>query len=99
MHRAAVGREPHDLILAFVDLEAEILREDRIEQTERMREMNRLLFRKPVAFAEIDGRGLIFADPVERHHHRALERRCEKRRGRMRKMMLGELDLAGIVEV
>ena len=90
--RPAIGREAHDLVFALIDLEAEILGEDRVEQAERVRKMDRAQFRQPVAFAEMHARGLVFADPIERDHHRALERRGKESRGGVRAVMLGKLD-------
>ena len=38
--RLAIGRETHDFIFARVDLEARVIGESRVEQPERMGEMN-----------------------------------------------------------
>jgi hypothetical protein len=40
--RLAVGREPHQLVLAAVDLEAAVVGERRVEQAERVREADLL---------------------------------------------------------
>ena len=85
--RAAIGGEPHDLVLALVDLEPEILGEHRVEQPERIREMDRPDFGQAVALAEMHCRGLVLADPVEGDDDGALERRGEERRGGVRAVM------------
>ena len=90
--RPAIGREPHDLVFALIDFETQILSEDRIEQAERMRKMDRPQFRQPVAFAEMHRRRFVFADPVQRDNNGTLERRGKECRGRMRSVMLGKLD-------
>ena len=40
--RLAIGREPHQLVLAGIDLEAGVIGEGGIEQPERVREMQLL---------------------------------------------------------
>ena len=57
-----------------------------------MREMDRAQLRQPVAFAEMNGGGLVFPDPVERHNDRALEGRGKKCRGSVRAVMPGVFD-------
>ena len=97
--RAAIGGEPHDLVFALVDLEPEILGEHRVEQPERIREMDRPDFGQAVALAEMHCRGLVLADPVEGDDDGALERRREERRGGVRAVMRAMLDRAEIVQV
>src|SRR5438552_3487423 len=78
--RPAIRGEAHDLVLALVHLEAEILREDRVEEPERVREMDRPHFLETVAFPDMHGRRLVLADSVKRHDDGALERRGKERR-------------------
>ena len=73
--RLAIGREPHDLVLAGIDLEAGVIGEGRIEQAERMREMD-LLGDGEIAAAPDAGRTRgPFADAVHGEHRRLIERR------------------------
>src|SRR5262249_28508425 len=89
--RPAIGGKAHDLVFALVHLKAEILRKDRVEEAERVREVNRSHFPEAVALPEMHRRGLVLADAVERHHDGALERRGKECRCRMRAMVLGKL--------
>jgi hypothetical protein len=88
--RRAIGREPHQLVLARIDLEAGIVGEGRIEQAERVREMDLFVDRELVAFAERDRRRGPLADAVEREHQRALVRRRIEGGRRMAQMVLAE---------
>ena len=88
--RLAIGRQPHHLVFAGIDLEAGVVGGGRIQQAERMREMN---FLKDLQLAAVADRGRgrrPFADAVHGQHRRALERRGVERRGGMAEMMLAE---------
>ena len=54
--------------------------------------MERADLRQPVAVADVNGSGLVFADAVEGHDNGALEGRGKKRRGGVRAVMSGVLD-------
>src|SRR3974390_2823231 len=88
--RLTVWREPHQLIFAGIDLEACIIGESRVEQTERVREMQ-LLEHLYVRVAADRGRGgRPFANPVKCKDQRPVERRGKEGARRMAKMMLAE---------
>src|SRR6202047_497905 len=58
-----------------------------------MGEMNRPLCRDAIALAQMDPSRLVFSDPIEGYDDRTFERRGEKRRRRMRPVMLRILDI------
>ena len=66
--RLAVGGEAHELVLAGIHLEAGVVGERRIEQPERMREVQLLDDRQLVAVPDRRGGGAPFADPVHGQH-------------------------------
>ena len=88
--RLAIGREPHQLVFAGIDLEAGVVGECGIEQAEAVREMDFLVNGEVVAFADRHGGGRPFADAVEREHRGAIERRRVERRSGVAQMMLAE---------
>ena len=73
--RLAIGREPHHLVLAGVDLEAGVIGERRIEQAERMRKVDLLEDLQAVAVADRRRGRRPFADAVHGQHRRVLEGR------------------------
>ena len=96
--RLAVGREPHHLVFAGVDLEAQVVGEGRVEQAERMREMDLAVDVDRIAVAQA-GRGRRpFADAVHGEDRRGLEGRGIEGAGGVRLVMLGEHQLAGDVD-
>ena len=87
--RLAVRGETHDLVLARVDLEAGVVREGRVEETERVGPVDLLEDLDIVAPADADrGRGPL-ADAVHRQERRFLERRRKERARRVRLVVLG----------
>ena len=90
MVRSAVGREPHQLVFARIDLEAGVVGEGRIEQAEAVREVDFLVNGKLVLLADGDRRRGPLAHAVERENQRALERRWIEGRRRVAQMMLAE---------
>ena len=91
--RLAVGREPHHLVLAGIDLEPEIVGERRVEQAERMREMDLAVDLDRVVLAQPRRGRRPFADAIHRQDRRCLEGRWIEGARRMRLMMLGEHQL------
>src|SRR5579871_221098 len=80
----SVGRKPHELVLAGIDLEAGVIREGRVEKAEGMREMNLTLDLDARAAPDGHRGRRPLADAVHRENGRFLERRGEERAGRMR---------------
>src|SRR6185369_45140 len=62
--RVAVGCEPHQLVLAGIDLEAEVVCNRGIQEAERMGKSQFLENRDLIALAVADGSGCPFADTV-----------------------------------
>jgi hypothetical protein len=86
----AVGGEAHDLVLARVDLEAGVVGEGRVEQPERVREVQLPGDLQAGAAADADARRAPLADPVRGQDGRLLERRGEEGRGGVAQVVLGE---------
>ena len=76
--RLAVGREAHHLVLARIDLEAGVVGEGRVEQAERVREVDLLQHLELVALAEAERRGRPLADAVHAEDRGLLEGRRER---------------------
>ncbi len=96
--RLAVGRQAHDLVLARVDLEAGVVGEGGVEQPEGIRPMELLVQLDIVASAHAErGRGPL-AHPVHGEDRRLLERGGEEGARRVGLVVLGEQDLALVVE-
>ena len=91
--RFAIGSQPHNLVFTIVDFEPEVIGEYGVEQTKRMREMNCPLFSEAITFAQMYRSRLVLSDPVEGYDDCTFERRGEKRRRRMRPVMLRILDI------
>jgi hypothetical protein len=90
--RLAVGREPHQLVLAGVDLEAGEVGEGRVEEPERVRELDLLEDLQPLALADADRRRRPLADAVEGEHRRLGEGRGVEGGGGVRLVVGGEVD-------
>ena len=90
----AVGREAHHLVFARVDLEPGVVGEGRVQQPERMREVNFLCDRERIAGSRRKRRRRPFADAVHRQDRRVLVGRGKKRRRRVTDVMLGEQDFS-----
>ena len=97
--RIAVGCQPHQLVLAGIDLESGIIGESRIEQAQAVGKVDLPLHLQRIAAAHPDGCRRPFADPVHRQDQGVLERRGEEGRGGMAQMVLGEEELALPVEI
>src|SRR4029077_16791660 len=85
--RLAIGREPHDLVLAGVHLEPGVIGEGGIEQTERMRKVEFLADLEIIAVADGERRGAPLPYSVEGENRRLFERRGIEGRCRVRQMM------------
>src|SRR5450830_1642086 len=85
--RLAIGRKAHHLVFVAVARKAEILRQRLIEDTERMRKIDLVLGLDAAAAADTPGGAGKIAEAVHRHRHRIIERRNEKSRPQMGKVM------------
>ena len=72
--RLAVRRQPHELVFARIDLEPAVVRERRVEETERMRELLLVRDLEMVAATDTVRRGGPLTDTVHRQDRRLLER-------------------------
>src|SRR3990172_7863991 len=98
IHRFAVRRETHELVFTGVDLESGEVGEGRVQEADRVREMNFLEQRDLVALAlHYRGRGPL-ADAIHGENERILEWRRIERRGGVRQVVLGEQQLSTGVE-
>ena len=88
--RVPVGGEAHQLVLAGVDPEAEVVGERRVEQADRVREAQLAQDLDAVAPAVADRRGRPLADAVDRQDRRLLEGRGVERARGVREVVLGE---------
>ena len=79
--RLAVGRQAHHLVFAGIDLEARVIGEGRIEQPERVREVDLAQHLELVALAPAQRRGGPFADAVHAQDGGLLVGRGEEGRG------------------
>jgi hypothetical protein len=96
--RLAVGREPHHLVLAGIDLEPEIVGERRVEQAERMRKMDLAVDLDRVVLAQPRRGRRPLADAIHGQDRRASEGRWIEGAGGVRLVMLGEHQLLGDVD-
>ena len=88
--RLAVGRQPHHLVFARIDLEAQVIGKGRIEQAKRVREMDFLENFQAVAAADGSRGGGPFAHAVHGQHQGFVKRRWKESAGRMAQVMLGK---------
>ena len=91
----AVGGEAHQLVLARVHPEAAVVGEGRVEEAERVREVELADHLDLVAPAHADAGGGPLADPVEGEDRGAVERRRVEGRGGVALVVLGEPELVG----
>ena len=98
--RLAVGREPHHLVLAGIDLEAGVVGEGGIEQPERMREVD-LLERSSRSLPRPTPTDVVAHSPTPSIVSTAASSNGEGKnaRGGVAQVMLGEQQLALPVEV
>ena len=92
VERPAVRRESHQFVFAAVHLEAAVIRERRIQKTERVRELDVTVQLDPVAAADAERGRAPLADAVERQDRRFLERTRKKGAGGVALVMVGEHD-------
>ena len=86
--RLTVGCQPHHLVLVAVIRKTEILGQRLIENAQRMRKIDLVFDLDAIATADAPGRTGKVAKAIHRHGHRLFERRHQKRRAQMRKMVL-----------
>ena len=91
--RLAVGREPHHLVLAGVDLEAGVVGEGGVEQAQRVGEVQLAVDREIGRRAQARRGRAPLADAVERQHQRLLERGGVEGGGRVAQVVLGKQQL------
>ena len=89
---AAVGGQPHDLVLVIVDPETQVGRHGAVEQPEGMREMDLLDKAERASLPSSDRRGSPLSDPVHGQDCSLFERGEEVGRSGMGEMMLPEDD-------
>ena len=90
--RPAVRREAHQLVFAAVHLEAAVVRERGVQETERVGELELAREGDPVAAAHAHRRRRPFADAVEREDGRFVERAGEERARGVALVVVGEHD-------
>src|SRR5205085_10633014 len=88
--RPAIRRQAHELVFAVVHLEAAIVGERGVEQSQRVRKIDAVRELDLVSFADAERRRAPFADAVEREDGGLVERAWKEGAGRMTLMMLGE---------
>ena len=88
--RLAVRGQAHHLVLAGIDLEAGVIREGGVEETQRVREVDLLAHLEVVPRAETYGGGRPLADAVHGQDDGLLERGREEGARRMALVMLGK---------
>src|SRR5262245_25368216 len=84
--------KPHNFVFIFIDAEAEVACQCRIEETKRVRISDLAQRGKVAACADELGRGTPLADAVDRQDTGLLEGRRVERRCRVREMMVGVYD-------
>ena len=87
----SIGREPHELVFAAIDLETAIIREGGVQEPQRVREVKLAEDLDVLALSPPDRRRRPFSHAVEGEDRGFLEGRRIKSAGRVRKVMLGEL--------
>ena len=86
--RLAIGRQPHQLVLAGIDLEPAVIGDGAVEQAERMRVMDLPQRRHGAVVAGGDCRRRPFADPVCDNDRRLAERRGVERGSGVRQVVI-----------
>ncbi len=86
----AIGRQAHQFVFARIHLEAGVVGKRRIQQAERMREVDFLEDFQRVAAPDGQRGGGPFADAVHGQHGGLLEGRGEEGAGGMAQVVLGE---------
>src|SRR5690349_3146594 len=89
----AIGRQPHDFVLARIDLEPGVVGKCRVQQPDRMREWNFPERSECIAFTEPSRCGCPFAHSIHAQYSGFLIGRGEKSGGCMRLMMFAEQKL------
>ncbi len=95
----AVRGQPHELVLARVDLEPAEVGDRAVQEAERVRVLDLLEQLDPVAVPGADRRRRPFPDPVDGEDRRALERRGVEGRGRVGGVVLGEEQVDVLAEM
>src|SRR5215475_6901317 len=90
--RLAVRSEPHHLVLVAVFPKAQVLRDRRVEETERVREGDRSGNRQFLVTAYAPHRAGEISQSVDRQQRRLVETGDEKRTGQMRLVMFDPRD-------
>ena len=90
--RLAIGRQSHDLVFVAVMLEAKILGQGFVEDSQRMREMHAPVDGDGSAVAHAPGGAGKIAEAIDRHHRSALEWRYQEGRSEMRLVVLDVVD-------
>jgi hypothetical protein len=88
--RLAVGGQPHQLVLAGIDLEPAMVGEGAVQETERMRVVDLPQRRDAAVVAGGERRRGPFADTVGDDDGRLAKRRGVKRRGGVRQVVIDE---------
>src|SRR5688500_3922610 len=88
-----VTREAHDLALVAVRGKSQPLRDHRVEEAERMREMNRILHGHLIGDAPAPHRADEVAHPIDGENGSIVEGRHEEGAGQVRAMMLDAMEL------
>ena len=90
--RSAIRRQAHQLVFTAVDLETTVVGERRIQQPERMGELQMVGEPKAIAGTEAVCRRTPLADAVEREDRRLVERAREEGARGVALMVIGEHD-------
>src|SRR5262249_53641425 len=97
--RRSIGRKPHQLVFARIDLEAGVIGEGGVEQPEAVREMDLLMDREVLSIADGDRRGRPLAHAIEGEDDRSVERRRIEGRGGVAQVVLAEGEAMVRIEV
>ena len=97
--RRSVGCKPHQFVLARIDLEAGIVCEGRVEQTQAVRKVDLLPDLKVFSFADGNRSGGPFAHAIEREDGSFVKRRWVECGGCVAQMMLTEFQALRPVEI
>src|ERR1051325_4509238 len=91
--RLAVRAEPHHFVFVAVLPEAQILRQRRVEDSERVRKSDRAIDRELIAASDSPHAAGEISQPVDRQQRRFVKRRNEKRAREMRLVVLDPMYL------